>query len=276
MIYRDLQRRLATDNFFKSLSFSEILLSLETFSIGDIWNVGNFFRKQDYVYESLEYFLHRMSFFENEDFELAIQRGLYLSLLSLKNVGWPREYEENNGLGKALYDICDSFHYPEGADDLIYMWSSPMKNEEGIRCIKWTPSGSLDRYLDEYKYLLNCWDEVILDNYLELFDSKFALIRNGKFRHHLITGQRKDDNEMSLRIWTEKIFVEEKQHEFSFRSDEELKKFLVDNKVVFDSFISNDFFLDEKPVSEFREEFYENLCDMGYGICDPFMRKKRG
>jgi hypothetical protein len=209
---------------------------------------------------------------------------VYGRCLILKTVGWAKDDLGDNSLSEALYlcDICGSFHYPEEADDLISMWSSPKKNEEGIRCIKWTPSGSLDRYLDEYKYLLNCWDEVILDNYLELFDNKFALIRNGKYRHHLIAGERKDDNDISLRIWTDKIFTREKEYKFNFRSDEELKKFLVDNQIVIDSCLSNDFFLYEKLyISACREQFdnqdlfyyrYGNYVEpfKETGDCDPY------
>jgi hypothetical protein len=221
--------------------------------------------------------MYRMLFFENEDFDLSRERALYVSLLSLKTVGWTEEDLKNHNLSDILYDLCDSFYYPEGSDDMIYFNSFPMRDKRGLRRIRWTPDGSLERYLNEYRYLLNYWDEVILDNYLELFDNKFALIRNGKYKHHLITGKKNSDSDMSLCIWTEKIFVEEKQHEFSFRNNDELKKFLLDNRIVFDSFISNDFFLDEKSyILKYRKKFYENDLDgIGYGSADPFTMGKR-
>jgi hypothetical protein len=218
----------------------------------DIMAVDNFLRGQGYRFDNLENFIYRMAFFEDEDFGLAMRRILYLCLVSLKNMGWTREDEKDHNLDYTIAYICDFFDYPEETRFMMY-YTAKTKEEENIERIQ---NYRLEKYLDEYKHYLDIWSEVKLDKCSELFDDKFALIRNGKFRHYLITGKKNNDNDMSLRIWTDKIFAEEKEYEFNFRSDEELKKFLVDNGVVFDSFISNDFFSDEKSyISVFREQF---------------------
>jgi hypothetical protein len=243
--------------------------------------VGNFLRERGYKCGNLEDFLYRMILFENEDFNLSIRRTLHLVLLGLKSIGWTKEDEENSCLSYIIDDICSFFRYPEGTEKMMYYytfhgtiygdWAEVNyvceKKEESA---KWTQSGELEKYLNRYRNCLNLWNEVKLDKYQELFDNKFALIRNGKYRHHLITGERKDDNGISLRIWTDKIFTREKEYKFNFRSDEELKKFLVDNGMVFDSFISNDFFLDEKSyILNFREGFDSQDLLEGYDF-NPF------
>jgi hypothetical protein len=256
-------------------------------------SIDNFLRGCNYKYNNLEDFLYRMIFFEDEDLELAVNRTFYLSLLSLKNIGWTREDEENRSLMVAVDDICNYFLYPEGAEYISHIWALPMDYREWIKDEpedkypqfdddiyrymskygrgpepqKWTQSGSLEEYFKKYRYLLEYWDNVRLDIYPELFDNRFALIKNGKFKHHLITGKKEDNGTMSLKIWTDKIFVEEKQYEFNFGSREELEKFLVDNGIVIDSSISNDFFLDEEPyLSKFRYKFdndgYVPFCNV--------------
>jgi hypothetical protein len=255
VLARDLYYGLCTDDFFNNLSFSEMLLSQRRW-VADETAMNNFLRGRGFSCDSVEDFMYRMLFLENEDFDFSRHRALYVSLLSLKTVGWTDEDLKDHSLSDALYDLCDSFYYPEGADDMIYFDAFPMRDERGIRCVQWTPDGSLERYLDEYRYLLDCWNEVKLDEYPKLFSGKFALIKNGKFRHHLIAGENKNGGGMSLRIWSGGIFAEEREYRFSFGNNEELEEFLRNNGVVFDSLISDDFFSDEKPyISKSRERF---------------------
>ncbi|MDR1425823.1 MAG: hypothetical protein LBI70_02415, partial [Rickettsiales bacterium] len=71
----NLCKNLCTDNFFDSLSFSEMLIFLKN-SVAEKVDVGNFLQKLGYSCGDLENFLYRMIFFENEDFEFAMQRAL--------------------------------------------------------------------------------------------------------------------------------------------------------------------------------------------------------
>jgi hypothetical protein len=220
-----------------------------------------------------------MALLENEDFDLIIGRTLYLTLRNLKSMGLTREEDnvvDDGGwdLGDALYEICILFGEPDGTENIteygpnseanIVTSKKWFRTEDSTRLEvtemeynqEWTQSGALDKYLDKYKSYLNFWSEVRLDNYSELFDNKFALIRNGKFKHHLIAGKKNSDEDMSLKIWTDKICGEEKQYEFNFGSREEIENFLGENKIVIDSLLSNDFFLDEKVyITAFKEQF---------------------
>ncbi|MDR1426015.1 MAG: hypothetical protein LBI70_03430 [Rickettsiales bacterium] len=245
---------LCTDDFFRNLSFYEILLSLKIYMAKDVTVIANFLREQGYRFDNLENFIYRMAFFEDEDFRLATDRATYLALVSLKHLGWTREQEIDFTLSEAVDWICDIFDYPNDTWNMIYNYYTPRKKEdEGIERLQ---NYKLEKYLDEYKRYLDIWSEVKLDKCFELFDNKFALIRNGKYRHHLITGEKKGDNDMSLRIWTDNIFIEEKQYKFTFGSREKMENFIIENKVVIDSCLDNDFFSDEKSyISVFREQF---------------------
>ncbi|MDR1426050.1 MAG: hypothetical protein LBI70_03640, partial [Rickettsiales bacterium] len=85
---KTLHSDLCTDDFFSSLSFYEILLSLKIHMARDIMAVNNFLRGRGYRFDNLENFIYRMAFFENENFGLALKRITYLSLISLKHLGW--------------------------------------------------------------------------------------------------------------------------------------------------------------------------------------------
>jgi hypothetical protein len=48
-----------------------------------------------------------MAFFENENFGLALKRITYLSLISLKHLGWTIEDEKDHNLDYTIAYICD-------------------------------------------------------------------------------------------------------------------------------------------------------------------------
>jgi hypothetical protein len=219
----------------------------------DVATIDNFLRKHGYRFDNLENFIYKMAFLENEDFVLAVHRTTYLALVSLKHLGWTTEEEEDHTLSYAIGWICDFFSpYTKETECLMY-YTSKTKEEEDVERIQ---NYRLEKYLGEYRYYLDVWSGIKLDKYSELFDDKFALIRNGKFKHHLIVGKRDSDYSMSLHIWTDDIFTKEERYEFTFKNDKELEEFLLENKVVIDSCLSNDFFLDEKSyISAFREQF---------------------
>ncbi|MDR1426013.1 MAG: hypothetical protein LBI70_03420 [Rickettsiales bacterium] len=249
--FRILCSDLCTDDFLGSFSFSDLLIFLG-FALVKNTTVSNFFKSRGYRCDNLEDFFYRMIFFENQNFELTVQRVLYFALASLKNMGWTKEDEENHALDYTIDDICSLFDYPEGSEHII-CYTPRTKEEKGVERLQ---NYRLEKYFDKYKFFLNPWSKVKLDIYPELFDNKFALLRNGKFKNHLITGNREENDDMSLRIWTDNIFVEEKQYKFTFGSREEMENFLLENKVVIDSCLDNDFFSDEKShISAFREQF---------------------
>jgi hypothetical protein len=230
--------------------------------------IDNFLRKQGYKFDNLEGFIYRMAFLENENFWLAIERVTYFALVSLKRLGWTIEQEKDHTLSYAIDWICNFFFpYTKETECLMY-YTSETKEEEGVERIQ---NYRLEKYLDKHKHCLDSWNKVRLDKCHELFNSKFALVRYGKYKNHTITGEEHNDNGMTLCLWTNNIFVEEKQYKFTFESREKMENFIIENKVVFDSCLSDDFFLDEKSyISAFREQFDNQDLFERYYFFNPF------
>jgi hypothetical protein len=158
IINRDWRRRLSTDNLLGSLSFSELLFSLWVSSLEGTGVVGDFLRRQGYRCDSLEDLMHRMISLENEDFELATNRVLYLSLLSLKNIGWTREDEESRNLSDTVDYLCSTFPYLKGAEYISYIWALPFESDE------WLQNRSPEKHLKNCpEWMLGPLEDTVLD-----------------------------------------------------------------------------------------------------------------
>jgi hypothetical protein len=231
---------------------------------------SEFLRRRNYRCGDMEHFLYKMSLFENEDFDLLPGRTLYIGLLTLKAVGFGGKNVKEDDLIDEVYDICDFFNFADETSRLIYPIVEPGKEEHAML----TLDEALEEYLNKNRYYLDPWGGTGSEGYSELFDNKFALLVDGKFKHHLIGGEKKYGESVSLRLWSGDVFNEQKEFEFNFGNRGDMENFIRENKMVISQPLSKNYFLSEESyIATFRRKFDDNYLFKGDCSFDPFSRE---
>jgi hypothetical protein len=237
-------------SIYRNLSFTEMLFSIKI-AIAEKAFIDNYLKQNGYKYEDVESFLYKMSFFEKEDLSLVKNRTLYLYLNKLKESNF-----DETELCHCVDWVCDFFKYPQETKGLIY-YMPPDPNRLGQENVeKWTIYGALSRYLERYK---SCMDTTSADinPYNQLFEDKFALVKNGEYKSCFITGGIKESVNMKyLHIWSDNMLVNPVKFEICFKKDKDIRKFMTDKEISLFPSVDYNYFLDEDAyISNFKKEF---------------------